>query len=391
MSELAQRNPTSTDLAAWVTSEERQDALARLVPEGVSAERFTELTRTALLKNPELLKADRASLWLALRASAAAGLVPDGQQAAIVVYENKKTGKQEATLIPMIRGVRDTLASYGWMLQSSVVYSNDQFDFDEGAQRVTHRRARLGEARGEIIGAYAQLTHKDGRRMVEVMSLDEIHAVRDKAPRARNSQWHDPQGYPRMVEKTPAHRAAKKAPLDPKDRERIERVFADELDTAEATALMYGSETVNPTTGEITQASPEPPRATEPTGVPDPDPHPPEGTPSGDEGDLGGGEREEVSTVSTTIPAQELTEADELAALDAALFRCPGGKYGPEREGGALTIGEIHQLPDGEGSAYLADRLFRLQPGEFRLNVERFCRYTMPEEYARAMAAREAK
>lgn len=381
MSEIAQRNP-SAELADWATGDERRSELATLVPDGVSVERFAGLTRTALLKNPGLLKADRASLWLALRASAAAGLVPDGKQAAIVVYGNS------AQFIPMIQGVRDTLAEYGWALQSSVVYDNDAFGFDEAAQRVTHVPPRLGSERGPIIGAYAQATHmRTGLRMVEVMTKAEIDYVRDKSSRAaKNGPWVD--WYSRMAEKTPAHRLAKKLPLDPNEKARMDRVLSAE-ELQEPAAILYGA-TYDPETGEILEASPEPPRVEDPAGsAPLPSETGTDGA-GGDEGDPGGGEREEVTT-TPTVPARELTEADELAALDAALFRCPGGKYGPEREGGALTIGEIHQLPDGEGSAYLADRLFRLQPGEFRLNVERFCRYTMPEEYARAMAAREAK
>lgn len=378
--EIATRNP-SVELAEWATGEERIQQYAMALPDDVHREPFARALKTALISKPELLKADRASLYLAILNAAQLGLVPDGRQGAIVVYGDK------AQFLTMIGGVRDTLAKYGWMLQTSVVYEADAFSFDEAAQRVMHVPPRLGSDRGPIIGAYAQATHKDGRQMAEVMSLADIHLVRDKSGR-KNPAWSDKQSYPRMVEKTPGHRLAKKLPLDPKDRERVDRVLAaEELDPAEATTLMYGKELVNPQTGELTTGSPTEEPATSPADGEEGQPSPPTAAvPGGDEGDPGGGEDPQ-----SPASVREPTEADELAALDAALFKCPGGKYGPDREGGALTIGEIHALPDGEGVLYLADRLARLQEGEFRAQVEAFCKFSMSATYMKAMATREAR
>lgn len=374
MSELATR---TTDLAEWLTSEERVQQYAMALPDDVQREPFTRALKTALISHPELLKADRGSLYLGVLAFAQLGLVPDGRQGALVVYGDK------VQPIVMIGGVRDHLAKYGWMLQTSVVYDADAFSFDEAAQRVMHVPPRLGTDRGPIIGAYAQATHKDGRQMAEVMSLADIHLVRDKSGR-KNPAWSDKQSYPRMVEKTPGHRLAKKLPLDPKDRERMDRVLAAE-EIEEPVASLYGA-TYDPETGEIIEASPGPHLAGTPVEA-----DAPTSTGAGadeHDGPASGGDQAPQSPVSAPAP----TEADELAALEASIFKAPGGKYGAEEQGGeALTLGQIHELPDEgqSGDGYLRLMLAKGKEGEYRSAVEAFCKVAMPAEYAEIMAKRE--
>ena len=359
--------PTSTDLVAFINEPARRAEIARALPEDINADRFERMTQTAIIRDPKLLEADRASLWLALLAAAQAGLVPDGKQSVILVYHNKKSNKKEATFITMIGGLRDVLAEYGWTLQTSVIYANDEFAADVGEQRVIHHPVRVGQERGPIEGAYAQAVHRDGRRLIEVMPLEDIHAVRDKAPKVPSSQWNDPQGYPRMVEKTPGLRLGKKIPLDPKDRARINRILgAEELEPAVATEMLYGGHQVAPT-GEILEhsASSETTEQGAPSG---------ENTPSGD----------------IDHPAGAPDHTVEIAAIKAALFPADTGRYGPDREGGALNIGEIYGLPDGEGTAYIATSLLRKLPaGEFRDQVDAFAAHVMPAEYAAALAERE--
>ena len=357
---MSATQPSSTDLVAFINEPARRAEIARALPEDINADRFERMTQTAIIRNPELLKADRASLWLALLGAAQAGLVPDGKQAAIVVY-----GKT-ATLIPMIGGVRDILADFGWTLQTSVIYANDDFAADLGSQRIVHNAVRPGGDRGDIDGAYAQAFHRDGRRMVEVMSVTDINYVRDKSSRAaQNGPWKD--WWTRMAEKTVGHRLAKKLSLDQKDKERISRVLAaEELEPAAATEMLYGGHQVAPT-GEILEhsASSETTEQGAPSG---------ENTPSGD----------------IDHPAGAPDHTVEIAAIKAALFPADTGRYGPDREGGALNIGEIYGLPDGEGTAYIATSLLRKLPaGEFRDQVDAFAAHVMPAEYAAALAERE--
>ena len=286
---MSATQPSSTDLVAFINEPARRAEIVRALPEGVNADRFERMTQTAIIRNPELLKADRASLWLALLAAAQTGLVPDGKQGAIILYG------QKATFLPMIGGVRDILAEHGWQLQTSVIYANDEFAADLGTQRIHHIPVRPGQDRGEIEGAYAQATHtRTGARMVEMMSVADINHVRDKSSRAaQNGPWKD--WWPRMAEKTVGHRLAKKLALDPKDKARIDLIAAEELDGAAATQLLY-----RPDTGEVIEHTPREVEATPSTG-----------------------------------------EADQVAAIEAASFVSTLGKYGPDREEGPLSVGQI--------------------------------------------------
>lgn len=232
----------SAELVDWVRSDERRNQIALALPEGVSLDRFERATATALLANPDLLKADRASLYLAILQAAQAGLVPDGKQGAIVVFGNK------AGFMAMIGGVRDTLAGYGWTLVTSVVYAADEFAIDVAEGRVTHRQPRPGVDRGEIEGAYAMAVHRDGRRMAEMMTVAEINYVRDKSARSKNV-WND--WWTRMAEKTVGHRLAKKLPLGEHERDRIQRLITEDFEPGEGAAVLYGQRRP-----ELTEASP---------------------------------------------------------------------------------------------------------------------------------------
>lgn len=366
MSEVAIRTPS--DLASLLISEERTQQYAMALPDGVDPERFARGLKTALISQPSLVDADRASLYLALLHAAQVGLLPDGRQGAIVVYGKK------AQFLPMIGGVRDVLADYGWMLQTSVVYEADEFDFDEARQLVSHRPPRVGSPRGEIQGAYAQATHKDGRRMAEVMSLAEIHAVRDKAKAASNPAWKDPQSYPRMVEKTPGHRLAKKLPLDPKDRERVDRIVASELEPGASAEVLYGREDSPSSAGTGASAGGPPAGETGGRAPAEPDLLPAAGEPEDEPG----------------IETGELTEDDLQALADGvADYVPPTGKFSADGQYGPKTLAEIAALgPDG--AKWFVWALSKLTgPEEYVAAVTSYARVYMVAQYSEALAKRE--
>jgi phage RecT family recombinase len=228
--EVAARTQAN-EIVEWMRSDERRNQIGMALPETVSLDRFERLTATALLANPEILKAERASLYLAILKAAQAGLVPDGKQGAIVVFGNK------ASFMPMIGGVRDTLAEYGWTLATSVIYAADEFAIDVAEGRVTHRQPRPGVDRGAAEGAYAQAVHRDGRRMAEMMTVAEINYVRDKSARSKNV-WND--WWTRMAEKTVGHRLAKKLPLAEAERDRIARIVNEDFEPGAGAAVLYG-------------------------------------------------------------------------------------------------------------------------------------------------------
>ncbi len=229
--ELVQRQ---RDLVAFADDAKLRAELAEILPpDSVSVAVFIRGLKNAALTNPDIVKADHASLYRAVLRAGMDGLVPDGREAAIVVMGGK------AAYMPMVGGLRKTLAEFGWSLRTAVIYENDEFEDISDEGRVVHRRPRPGVDRGAPVGAYAMAVHKDGRTEAEVYSKQQIEEVRDKTARSKNiwNTWPD-----QMWEKTPAHRLAKKMPLDPKDRERMDSILSEDLNGSEMIEVLYGTQ-----------------------------------------------------------------------------------------------------------------------------------------------------
>jgi recombination protein RecT len=366
--DVAQRSQAH-DLVDWVRADERRNQIAVALPEGVSIDRFERATATALLAKPDLVQADRASLYLAILNAAQAGLVPDGRQGAIVVYGGK------AQFLPMIGGVRDKLAEYGWQLTTSVVYAADEFSIDVAEGRVRHLQPRPGVERGAIEGAYAQARHRDGRRMAEMMTVAEINYVRDKSARSKNV-WND--WWTRMAEKTVGHRIAKKLPLDPKDRARLD-VILDALEPGEAAEMLYGPHG----TFEASPADPLPAG----NGVVDQP-----GSSTADAGDAdvpatesGPAEADGQADDEPGPAPPPVDEAMRALADAAAAFKPASKKWGAE-----MTLGEIFNHGD-DGRDYVKWCVLNAKRPEFVKAAEDLLRVYAPGLYAEAMAEKELK
>lgn len=223
----------SKALVASVRSPGFAEQVAAALPENVPAHRFVRATVTAVLANPDVALSDHASVLNALLRSAQDGLVPDGREAAIVVYKGK------AQYLPMVGGLRKIAAEYGWTISAAVVYANDEFDYELGLDdRLVHRRTRPGAPRGDKVAVYAVGRHRDGRRQHVVMYADEIQKVRNVSRARDRGPWVD--WEERMWEKTAARRLFKELALDPNDQRIVRVLNAEELEPGEAERMLYG-------------------------------------------------------------------------------------------------------------------------------------------------------
>jgi len=230
--EIALRQATSSAVQQ-LQDDEFTHQIELAVPEGVSPRQLLRAAATAVLENPTLAgPALRASLLQATLKCAQDGLLPDGRDAAFVIYKSKVQYQ------PMIGGLRRVAADHGWAIETHVVHEHDQFapDFDES--RAHFQRAPLGQERGEPIGAYALGRHREGMRMLEVMDMEEIQKVRNVSRAKDKGPWVD--WWDQMAEKTVGKRLFKRLPLDPKDR-RISSVLRALAEEDDAATLLYGS------------------------------------------------------------------------------------------------------------------------------------------------------
>jgi recombination protein RecT len=187
------------------------------LPKHISVEKFTRTAMTAIQSNPDLQEAERRSLFGAIVKLAQDGLLPDGREAAIVIFNTKNRGggwDKKAQAMPMIAGILKKIRNSGDVAKVSahVVCENDEFvwhlGFDED---VTHNPPPLDQPRGRIIGTYATAVLKDGERLLEVMSLEEIERVRAVSRSKDKGPWVD--WFGEMARKTVMRRLSKRLPM----------------------------------------------------------------------------------------------------------------------------------------------------------------------------------
>jgi recombination protein RecT len=188
----------------------------RALPQHIPAERFQRIAITAINRNPNLLSADRKTLLEACLLAAQDGLLPDGREAALVIFG------RTVQYMPMVAGIRKKVYQSGEIqsLVARVARQNDEFEVIYGDdEKIVHKPA-LFEA-GEMIAVYAIATYKDGSKAREVMTIAEINKIRSISRSANAGPWKD--HYEEMAKKTVIRRLAKSLPLSAEVDEVIRR------------------------------------------------------------------------------------------------------------------------------------------------------------------------
>jgi recombination protein RecT len=223
MSEVAVRNPLQ-EVCTTIASDEFGQKIAQALPPNITLDRFTRVTLTAVQQNPELILADRQSLYNSVIRCAQDGLIPDGREAALVIFSVK--GEKKVQYLPMIFGLRKKAAEHGFSITAYTVHEHDDFEYEIGlSPTIRHKPPKLGTDRGEIIGAYSVATDKrTGEQYLEVMSRDEIEQVRAVSRAATSEYGPWVKWYGEQCRKTVARRNYKQIPLGAVD-ESTERVL----------------------------------------------------------------------------------------------------------------------------------------------------------------------
>jgi len=190
------------------------------LPAHIKSDKFVRVVLTAVNGDPALLEADRRTLYGAAMKAAQDGLLPDGREAALLVFNKNvaPNGQQpkwekHVQYMPMVAGVMKKMRNSGEVasITAHVVYEKDEFEYLLGDEEaITHKVPPLGSERGKPIGAYAIATLKDGVKLREVMSFAEIEAVRAVSKAANAGPWT--KWWGEQAKKTVIRRMAKRAP-----------------------------------------------------------------------------------------------------------------------------------------------------------------------------------
>ena len=235
MTEEARQESPMRAVARVIESPDMRTKFVAALPPDMPVDRFTRVVMTAINMRPELLDADRTSLYTSCLRAAQDGLIPDGREGVLNVYKTKvKTAHGEQWIpkvqwMPMVEGVIKQLAKAGINAYAASVYQNDKVRIwnDDSGQHIEHEPVVFGD-RGDMIGAYARGITPDGHVQIEAMNMDELNRARAASKNADGAvyqQWPD-----RMAQKTVLHRLRKRmAILDPSVAEALRRDEDDDL------------------------------------------------------------------------------------------------------------------------------------------------------------------
>lgn len=191
-----------------------------MLPANVSYEAFRNAAVVAITDNPSILQCNRESVFKAIRRLAAAGLVPDGREAAIVPF------KGAAQAMPMVYGLLKVARNSGEIssIWAEVVMGDEEFAVSmvDGERKFEHRYDPLNRG-GDVKGAYAVAKLKDGTIEIEAMGRDQIEKRRKASANQRGDgpsgiwqQWYD-----EMAKKTVIRALVKRLPMSSEDMRRV--------------------------------------------------------------------------------------------------------------------------------------------------------------------------
>jgi phage RecT family recombinase len=222
--------------------ERRLSDIQKMLPGSISIDEFFSQFKLAAMKVPGLLDCTPRSVMIACMQAAADGLMLDGREAAIVIHNAKKKGRpgerdywvKEATYFQMYQGQLKRIRADDRVvrIEARTVHHKDKFSLTYGDSPTIEHVPAYGKDRGEMIGAYAIVTYKDGTRQHEFMEVDEIEAIRNRSrgydPTDPKGPWHT--DFSEMAKKTVLRRIAKLLPQS--SGQRADQVDADDIESA---------------------------------------------------------------------------------------------------------------------------------------------------------------
>lgn len=176
----------------------RAKEIAPMLPSNISVEKFVNTAIAAVKQNPEILLATKRSLFSAITKAALDGMLPDGKEGFINVYNSKvpnsrpERWEKVATWSPMAYGMRKRARELdGILIDAQVVYENDLFKRVQGDHpAIIHEPVKPGAPEGPMIAAYAIFKREDGTILGrEVMNAAQVAMVRAQSKAPDSLMW----------------------------------------------------------------------------------------------------------------------------------------------------------------------------------------------------------
>lgn len=221
----ATRKPDKvTTFVGEVMPPERKDQILQSLPAHVKPERFERNLVIAINQHPKLLQCDPAKVFYEVTKAAALGLLLDPQlgEAYLITGWSREDG-----IAPQLRmgyrGMAKLAKQSGDVknLYAHEVCEHDLFTVKLGVGKTLDHQPNYAADRGKIYAYYAVVHFLDGTADFEVMSIADIHRIRDRSDgwrafrdgKIKSTPWATDESE--MAKKTVIRRLAKRLPMSP--------------------------------------------------------------------------------------------------------------------------------------------------------------------------------
>ena len=212
---------------------DRWPQIQAVMPRHMSSERLFQLAVSSINHTPQLLEATPETILACVMKCSALGLEPsavDGLgRAYILPYRNRKAGIVEAQFVLGYKGMLELCRNSGELksIEARAVHEGDTFEFEYGLnETLRHIPCANG---GPMTHVYCVAKFKDGGHYIDVMTKDEVDAIRKRSKASQSGPWVT--DYEAMARKTVIRRAFPYLPVS---------VEAQEAAAADETTPNYG-------------------------------------------------------------------------------------------------------------------------------------------------------
>ena len=191
--------PATSPLHGEILS--RQGEIIPLLPRHVPLEKFLACASAAIQNNPDLALVEKRILWREVAKAAVDGLMPDGREGVINVYNEKYkevvNGRDEwkwrksCCWIPMTYGLRKrAMELAGVVIDAQVVNERDEFEWEKGSRPfIRHKPVPLSTDPGKVIGAYAVFRRGEELLHHEVLRTADMEKIRSVVKAQNGLMW----------------------------------------------------------------------------------------------------------------------------------------------------------------------------------------------------------
>jgi recombination protein RecT len=176
----------SKDLAAYIETAVKEKVVPVLASNNVRTDTFMTALQIAVVTHKDAAKFsnNKASLYTAIVRCANDGLLPDGKEAALIIYNEKQPDgsyKPAVQYQPMAQGLVKLARNSGEIvsIDAEIVFENDFFEYSFSLDgNICKHSPYLKEDRGNPYAVWCMIKLKSGETILRVLTEPDIESVK---------------------------------------------------------------------------------------------------------------------------------------------------------------------------------------------------------------------